>query len=86
VYIVAPPENKGSDDDDDDGTAGKATLCHVPPGNPANEHTIRVGRSAVAAHLKHGDYQGPCDGRNAGKSKKGGSKGNSKSKGKGKKK
>ena len=36
-------------------------ICHVPPGNPSNEHTIWVGESAVPAHLRHGDYAGPCD-------------------------
>jgi hypothetical protein len=36
------------------------TVCHVPPGNPQNAHTIRVGAAAVPAHLDHGDYLGPC--------------------------
>ncbi|MBP8811392.1 MAG: hypothetical protein KBG48_15835 [Kofleriaceae bacterium] len=39
---------------------GKVTVCHVPPGNPGNAHTIRVSRSAVRAHLAHGDYLGEC--------------------------
>ncbi len=38
----------------------KVTICHVPPGNPDNAHTITVGASAVRAHLGHGDYLGPC--------------------------
>ncbi len=38
----------------------KVTICHVPPGNPANAHTISVGESAVSAHLAHGDYTGAC--------------------------
>ena len=38
----------------------RVTLCHIPPGNPANAHTITVGSSAVAAHLAHGDYLGEC--------------------------
>ncbi len=44
------------------GSAGedKVTICHVPPGNPANEHTISVGASAVPAHLAHGDSLGAC--------------------------
>ncbi|NPC46780.1 hypothetical protein D7Y27_08025 [Corallococcus sp. AB004] len=37
------------------------TLCHIPPGNPANAHTITVGVPAVAAHLRHGDTVGACD-------------------------
>lgn len=39
---------------------GKETICHYPPGNPANAHTIEVGKGAVKAHLKHGDTIGPC--------------------------
>ena len=35
-------------------------ICHRPPGNPANAHTINVGAPAVSAHLAHGDTEGPC--------------------------
>jgi hypothetical protein len=39
----------------------KTTICHIPPGNPANAHTICVGNAAVPAHLhNHGDYLGAC--------------------------
>jgi len=38
----------------------KVTICHIPPGNPANAHTITVGAPAVPAHLAHGDTLGPC--------------------------
>ena len=38
----------------------KVTICHVPPGNPTNAHTIEVGESAVPAHLEHGDSLGEC--------------------------
>lgn len=41
--------------------ARKVTICHIPPGNPGNRHTISVGASAVAAHLRHGDHEGPCE-------------------------
>ncbi len=40
----------------------KVELCHIPPGNPENAHTIMVAPAAVAAHLAHGDYLGPCAG------------------------
>jgi len=42
------------------------TLCHIPPGNPANAQTIFVGQAAVAAHLAHGDYLGECHPARAG--------------------
>jgi hypothetical protein len=38
----------------------KVTICHIPPGNPANAHTIEVSKNALKAHLKHGDYLGEC--------------------------
>jgi hypothetical protein len=38
----------------------KVTICHIPPGNPANTHTITVGENAVPGHLSHGDTLGPC--------------------------
>jgi hypothetical protein len=41
---------------------GKATVCHIPPGNPDNAHTIRIGPRAVPAHMRHGDVIGPCEG------------------------
>ncbi|HWE30070.1 MAG TPA: hypothetical protein VHB97_18800 [Polyangia bacterium] len=43
----------------------KTTVCHIPPGNPANEHTICVGNPAVPAHLAHGDFLGSCCGQPA---------------------
>ncbi len=43
----------------------KVTICHVPPGNPANAHTITIAESAVPAHLAHGDYLGACRGVNS---------------------
>lgn len=37
------------------------TICHYPPGNPANAHTITVGLPAVQTHIdRHGDSEGPC--------------------------
>ena len=38
----------------------KITVCHVPPGNPNNAHTISISSSAWKAHEKHGDYRGKC--------------------------
>jgi hypothetical protein len=42
------------------GTA-KVEICHIPPGNPDNFHTITVSESAVEAHLAHGDAGSSCD-------------------------
>jgi vacuolar-type H+-ATPase subunit E/Vma4 len=40
----------------------KVTICHIPPGNPANAHTITVGSPAVRAHEAHGDLvDGSCE-------------------------
>ena len=39
----------------------KVEVCHIPPGDPANAHTIRVSENAIQSHLKHGDFLGPCD-------------------------
>jgi hypothetical protein len=35
-------------------------ICHVPPGNPGNAHTIKVGADSWPAHQAHGDTLGPC--------------------------
>ena len=46
---------------DNDKDQNKVTICHIPPGNPENAHTITVGESAVLTHVaKHGDTIGPC--------------------------
>lgn len=42
------------------GPALKVEICHVPPGNPTNFHTILVGETALPAHLAHGDLPGAC--------------------------
>lgn len=45
----------------------KVTICHMPPGNPENAHTIVVGAPAAVAHVsQHGDVLGPCDAVDAG--------------------
>jgi hypothetical protein len=38
----------------------KVTICHIPPGNPDNAHTITVSKSALPAHMAHGDIIGEC--------------------------
>ena len=38
----------------------KVIICHKPPGNPSNSKTMTVPKSALQAHLAHGDSQGAC--------------------------
>jgi len=39
----------------------KELICHIPPGNPANAHTICVSKHAVEPHQSHhGDLIGAC--------------------------
>ena len=40
--------------------SGLVTICHIPPGNPDNAHTITISLNALAAHLAHGDTIGEC--------------------------
>jgi hypothetical protein len=59
----------------DPADTSKTTVCHIPPGNPANAHTICIGNAAVAKHLdKHGDFLGTCscDGTGSGSDGSGG--------------
>ena len=39
----------------------KVQVCHIPPGDPMNFHTITISLNALAAHLAHGDAGGSCD-------------------------
>lgn len=38
----------------------KVDVCHIPPGNPDNAHTITISENALSAHLDHGDHVGAC--------------------------
>jgi hypothetical protein len=41
----------------------QVTICHFPPGDPANVQVITIGSSAVPAHIEnHGDviFDGAC--------------------------
>lgn len=55
-------EAPATDGGEGPGGAGRVSICHIPPGNPANAHTIVVGTPAVVAHLRHGDTLGACEG------------------------
>lgn len=39
----------------------KVDVCHIPPGNPDNAHTITISENAVSTHLDHGDSVGACE-------------------------
>ena len=41
--------------------AEKVEVCHMPPGNPANAHTISVDNDSFDDHVAHGDTEGPCE-------------------------
>jgi hypothetical protein len=56
----APPTAQDSVDKQNGKHTWKVSLCHIPPGNPANAHTISVGAAAVRAHIAHGDKIGSC--------------------------
>jgi outer membrane protein assembly factor BamB len=45
-------------------SAKKVQICHIPPGNPANAHTIEIAAAGVPAHLAHGDSEGECEAQN----------------------
>jgi hypothetical protein len=60
-----PDPNKNNNGANQPDTTGndannKITICHIPPGNPNNPQTISIPRSALAAHLAHGDHIGEC--------------------------
>ena len=38
----------------------RVDICHIPPGEPDNVHTITISESALQTHLDHGDTLGPC--------------------------
>ena len=38
----------------------RTDVCHLPPGNKSNFHTITVSEKALPAHLQHGDISGSC--------------------------
>ena len=38
----------------------RIAICHLPPGNPTDAHTIIVGKAALDAHFGHGDEAGEC--------------------------
>jgi len=58
VFLTLSPASFAEAQNNNQG--GKVQICHRPPGNPDNLHTITVSANAVASHLAHGDSLGPC--------------------------
>ena len=59
-------DDEDEDDEDEDDKKkkkknGKVVICHIPPGNPDDAHTISVGGGAARAHIAHGDTLGECE-------------------------
>jgi Domain of unknown function (DUF5666) len=50
--------NVGEGEIPSDGEGEKVLICHKP--NKKGGHTLSIPRSAVSAHLGHGDKLGPC--------------------------
>lgn len=38
----------------------KIIVCHYPPENPSNKHSLEISESALETHLAHGDTLGAC--------------------------
>jgi hypothetical protein len=43
------------------GGPAKVEVCHIPPENPDNYHTIKISEKALAKHLAHFDLVGSCN-------------------------
>jgi len=55
-------EVEDEEEEEHENEKGKVTICHFPPGNPLNAHTISVGHNAASKHMmKHGDTLGACE-------------------------
>ena len=53
--------NSSSNNNSSSNAQNKVTICHYPPGNQSNLHTIDVGQPSVLnAHMNHGDTYGAC--------------------------
>lgn len=55
-----PVESTNEDRGQGQGSQDKITICHIPPGNPSNAHTIVVDKHDLAGYLAKGDIRGPC--------------------------
>lgn len=61
VGVVGPlTRNKINESLAEEAKEEKVTICHIPLGNPDLKHTLTIGKSALEAHLAHGDAVGVC--------------------------
>ena len=63
VEEIIDIQRNGHNNDNDD-EERKVTICHLPPGNKDNAHTLEIGASALGTHLAHGDTVGKCSNDN----------------------
>lgn len=73
VAMSDAPTNCGENgEDEDDGDTGegedggnskKVTICHIPAGDMSKAKTLQISKSALEAHLAHGDIIGACPGQ-----------------------
>lgn len=62
LTVEVEQEDEDEGDEGEDQEADQMTICHRPPGNPDNAHTITIGEPAWEAHKGHGDAKGECPG------------------------
>ncbi len=65
-FVFAETNSTNSTESTSSSQDEKVTICHIPPGNTDNPHTITISESALDAHLAHGDTIGACDGGTGG--------------------
>ena len=53
ILLISTPANAGP---------SKVEVCHIPPDDMENFHTINISSNAMGAHLGHGDLAGACSG------------------------
>lgn len=59
IIIIEQPVTPTPEPEQGEDTGGKVLVCHKPSGKKGG-HTLSIGRSALPAHLGHGDYAGAC--------------------------
>lgn len=59
-YTYIPDNNEGNTGSDECSKQNKVTICHIPPGEKDNPHTLCLPEEAIPAHLSHGDVLGKC--------------------------